>query len=83
VDYWNAGAEICIVFIVGDDEGGGIVALVQGLAIYSALHLPLRRQCDGPWQLLQIVTMNQQAVLDDDQAVLDCMINIVSFSLDS
>jgi len=29
------------------------------------------------------VTMNQQAVLDDDQAVLDCLINIVSFSLDS
>jgi hypothetical protein len=29
------------------------------------------------------VTMNQQAVLDDDQAVLGCLINIVSFSLDS
>jgi hypothetical protein len=27
--------------------------------------------------------MNQQAVLDDDQAVLGCLINIVSFSLDS
>ena len=29
------------------------------------------------------VTMNQQAVLDDDQAVLGCLINIVGFSLES
>ncbi len=37
VDYWNAGAGICIVLILGDDEGWGVVALVQELAIYSAL----------------------------------------------
>jgi hypothetical protein len=29
------------------------------------------------------VTMNQQAVLDDDQAVLGCLINNVGFSLES
>jgi hypothetical protein len=34
-------------------------------------------------RLFPYVTMNQQALLDDDQAVLGCLINIVSFSLDS
>ena len=36
---------------------GGVITLVQGLAIYFALHLPLRRQCDGPRQLLQMGTI--------------------------
>jgi hypothetical protein len=47
------------------------------------LDAAIRREEEEEERLDAAVTMNRQAVLDDDQAVLGCLINIVSFSLDS